>query len=101
MHNTSYHGLEFWEKSVFEKLGWMVLAQEAKEKNHIKCYIENIELLLSHINDKLAYLEKMSKRGDAHIMDKMNDVMILRNNVMILHKHSKCLLKSSKKKMIK
>ena len=54
MHNTSYHGLEFWAKSVFEKLGWMVLAQEAKEKNHIKCYIENIELLLSHINDKLA-----------------------------------------------
>ena len=97
MHDTTYHGLHFWYKSVFEKLGWMVLAQEAKEKNHIKCYIENIEVLLKHINAKIAYLEKMSKKGGDHIMDKMNDMMILRNNVMILHKHSKCLLKSLKK----
>jgi hypothetical protein len=46
MYDTTYYGLNCWSKSLFEKLGWMVLAKKEKDKNNIKCYIESIEYLL-------------------------------------------------------
>jgi hypothetical protein len=97
MHDTTFLGLHAWSKSLFEKLGWMVLAAKDKQThNQIKCYVESIENLVDHIDVKLDYLGKLCKKN-VSIEPHFHDMKILKENVLTLHKHAKTLLKKNNK----
>ena len=94
MHDTTYHGLNCWSKSLFEKLGYMTLAMADGDKKHVQNYIENIEYLVKHIDLKINKLKKISsKEKSSHLSDKIDDLEILRTNVLTLHKCAKKMCK--------
>ena len=79
MYDVTYDGLHYWSKSLFEKLGWMVLAHCHGHNEDTKCYIKNIKSLEKAIKEKIQL---------THCEDKKNDLMILQRNVKLLLEHS-------------
>jgi len=91
MYDVTYHGLHCWSKSLFEKLGWMVLAHSHGHNDETNCYIKNIKNLEKAIKEKIEMIE---------CEDKRNDLMILQRNVKLLLEHSEkdfCKKKKIKK----
>jgi hypothetical protein len=94
MHEITFHGLHAWCKSTFEKFGWMILAHKDGDKKHVKCYCENIELLIKHIDDKIKHLNNLNKKDqDINIIDKVDDLKIMKDNLLTLHMHASKLCK--------
>ena len=79
MYDITYNGLHHWSKSLFEKLGYMVLAHCHKHDEDTKCYIKNIKSLEKAIKEKIETI---------HCEDKKNDLIILQRNVKLLLEHS-------------
>ncbi len=77
---ATFRGLNMWYVSTFEKLGWMILANERKDKIKIEYYKKNIEHLKSSIEIALE---------DFSDADKKRDLKIMWDNVMILIEHVK------------
>jgi hypothetical protein len=61
---------------MFEKLGWMAMAQKHNNQLKIKAYLEGI----NHLQECIA-----KKIGDTHDKDRVNDLKIL-------HKNTECLM---------
>jgi hypothetical protein len=79
---------------MFEKLGWIVLAHSDGDKKHVNNYIENLEYLLKHVDHKIKSLTKMmGKEKNLHLIDKISDLEIMKNNIMTLHKYAKKMCK--------
>lgn len=78
MYQVTYHGVHEWSKSIFEKLGWMVLAQAHKHESKIAEYKAGIE----HLIDALEHLEK-----ETQDTDRKRDLSVLKSNAVALQKH--------------
>jgi hypothetical protein len=77
-YKVSYHGLHEWYKSMFEKLGWMVLAERDGREHKIMQYKEGVQHLREAIAEKI---------GETVDIDKKNDLKILHYNVLCLIEH--------------
>ena len=75
---TTFHGLNKWYKSMFEKLGWMVLAKERGMTDKVKAYVNSLYRI------HMAIEQKMKKTDDK---DKMEDLRIMKKNIQILLAH--------------
>ena len=72
----------------------MILAHKDGDKKHVKCYCENIELLIKHIDDKIKHLNNLNKKEqDISIIDKVDDLKIMKDNLLTLHMHATKLCK--------
>ncbi len=88
MYDITFHGLNCWSKSLFEKLGYMVLAHHHGHNEDTKCYIKNIKSLEKAIKEKIP---------TTICEDKKNDLMILQRNVQILLYHAEKDFSKNKK----
>ena len=84
MYDVTFDGLHCWNKSLFEKLGWMVLVHsQGQNKSVTDCYIVEIKNLMNAIQDKI------SKMMELNCPDKAEDLNIMLRNLDILLKHVK------------
>lgn len=98
MHETSTFGLNLWYNNIFEKFGWMTLAHRDGDEKHIVYYCHSIELLCNHIEDKIKHLKKLNKKEkNIIIIDKIEDLNIMKNNLLTLHINASKLCKSNNK----
>ena len=77
--DATMHGLYQWYKEMFEKLGWMVLAQSRGMTDKIQTYLNSLQRL------HMALEQKIYKIHDA---DKKEDLTIMLKNVEELLSHS-------------
>lgn len=77
--DATYHGLQHWYKSKFEKLGWMILAKSKGMNDKIVEYKNSLDRLHKAIQHKLV----------VHTCDEDNkdDLMIMHHNVGVLKEH--------------
>jgi len=76
--DVTMKGINKWFKSVFEQLGYMVLAKSKGMSNKIQVYINSVHRLKQAIEDK------KTKVYDA---DKVEDLRIMSANLDVLLKH--------------
>jgi hypothetical protein len=69
--------LQHWHKHLFEKLGWMMLANEYDKKTKIDFYKYSIKEFLKHVDAKMKSI---------HDKDHKADLKILKENTMCLDK---------------
>jgi hypothetical protein len=67
-----------WYVSIYEKLGWMVLAKQKGLKFKLEYYKKSIQLLKD---------ELVCKINSVQDYDKINDLRIILDNVIILERH--------------
>ena len=75
---VTMHGLHEWTKAEFEKLGWMILAQNRGMTKKVELYKESLDHLVASIS------AKKSTTKDA---DRIADLQVLLDNVSILREH--------------
>ena len=75
---ATFHGLHYWNKSMFEQLGWMVLAHHYGMKDKVSTYKNSVKRLKMAIEKKLDHM---------HDQDKCEDLKIMLYNVCILEDH--------------
>jgi hypothetical protein len=75
---ATYKGLQKWYKSVFEKLGWMVLAKDQGMTDTVSAYVNSVYRI------HMALEQKIPKTEDP---DKIEDLQIMLSNVKILLAH--------------
>jgi hypothetical protein len=76
---STMHGLKVWYEAMFEKLGWMVLANS---KGYMKDKVESYKKSLLRLEDKI-----QCKINSIENMDKKTDLEIMHKNVQILIAH--------------
>ena len=91
-YDVTIHSIYKMYTLLFEKLGWMILADSRKDKDRTKIYTKSITQLLFLIEKK----EKMIKNKDDQI-----DLKILSKNLLILKKHAQEDFKNNKKNIDK
>ena len=91
-YDVTIHSIYKMYTLLFEKLGWMILADNRKDKDRTKIYTKSITQLLFLIEKK----EKMIKNKDDQ-----TDLKILSKNLLILKKHAIEDFKNNKKNMDK
>ena len=74
----TFHGIQHWYKSKFEKLGWMILAQKYGYTDKISEYKSSLMRLKQSIEHKLTHIKDS---------DKKQDLKIMHNNVTTLISH--------------
>lgn len=72
------HGLHNWYKSMFEKLGWMILAKHKKYNSKIIGYKSSLKILKSELENKLEHVE-------SH--DDIIDLKIMHHDICVLIEH--------------
>ena len=77
-YNMTFHGLNHWMVSMFEKLGWMVLAERDGHHHKIVSYKKSLSELVEAIEEKIKC---------THEEDRMEDLHIMHKNVLSLVKH--------------
>jgi hypothetical protein len=78
---ATMYGLHVWYKSMFEKLGWMVLAHsKGYMKDKVNTYIHSV----IHLKNKIE-----CKMNNIHDLDNKEDLKIMYANVCILLNHIK------------
>jgi hypothetical protein len=75
---STFHGLEHWYVAVFEKVGWIILAHSYGEEKVVQQYVDSIHSLIDHIDDKISTIKNE---------DKLTDLKIMRDNLVILDDH--------------
>jgi hypothetical protein len=76
----TFHGLSKWYKRLFEKLGWMVLADHHGHQEKIEQYIEGLERFIVLANQKYQTLQSVDKKRDVEIM--IDNIKILLEHVL-------------------
>jgi wobble nucleotide-excising tRNase len=71
----TYHSLHDWTKSLFEKLGKMVLAIHDQNIDKVHSYLKNINFLIKALDNKIKITTEI---------DRINDLKILREQVIYL-----------------
>ena len=77
----SMKGLQDWHDHEYRHLGWMVLAKHRGNNDKIKAYKNSVDRLCRAIEKEM--------EEHKHNSDKLHDLKILHENVMVLHKHVK------------
>lgn len=77
--NATYHGLHHWHKSMFEELGWMILAKSHGLTDKITAYKNSLQRLKWSIEHKMTHTKER---------DRKEDLMILHGNLMVLIEHA-------------
>jgi len=77
-YQSTTQGLMKWYVHLFEKLGWIVLANKHGMKFKVDNYKQSIRVLKEKIECKLDTIRDIDKRID---------LTIVLNNVIILHEH--------------
>lgn len=65
MREVTLRALEKWYKKTFEKVGWMVLAED---DDKIQNYSKKINLLIQHLEQKIGVIEENDRKRDLKIM---------------------------------
>ena len=73
---ATMHWLNKWFEEMFEKLGWMVLAQNKGYTDKIKTYKNSLERLKTQLEHKLVRLHERDRKEDVQIMLNNLDVLI-------------------------
>lgn len=76
---TTTPGLHIWYKSVFEKLGWIVLANKQEMKNKVEEYKSSVHRLHNSLECKIARVKEHDRRDDLQIM--LSNVKVLLEHV--------------------
>jgi hypothetical protein len=71
----TYHSLHDWTKSMFEKLGKMVLATHDHNVDKVNSYLKGINFLIKSLDNKIKSTTEV---------DRINDLKILREQVLYL-----------------
>jgi hypothetical protein len=74
-YDVTYHGLHYWLRAKYEKLGWMCLARNHENTLKIKCYMDSIHNLKTSLETKLEKIHENDHEIDIKIMIK--DVCLL------------------------
>jgi hypothetical protein len=82
-HEVTFYGIHKWEKHMYEKLGWMVLAKKHGNTLKIQAYNDSIHRLKASLEKKMEDVEEN---------DRKDDIKILYNHVCILHRASQRVL---------
>jgi predicted lipoprotein len=77
---ATYQGIQKWYVSVFEKLGWMVLAKDRGMTDKVTVYIHSV------IQIEMAIQQKLKKTVDP---DQKEDLVLMGKNIRVLLKHLK------------
>lgn len=75
---STFKGIQAWYKSVFEQLGWMILAKDKGMTDKISVYVNSIYRI------HMAIEQKIKKTSDK---DRIQDLQIMLDNVKILLAH--------------
>jgi len=75
---ATFHGIHKWFTSVFEQLGWMVLAHKKGYNDKIVAYKHSLLRLKNAIETKIA---------SVHELDHKDDLLIMHKNLLILINH--------------
>ena len=70
------HGLHKWYASMFEKLGWMILAEHRGYKDKIATYKKSLLRLKNDIEEKIDQVDDHDKKTDLKIMHYNLEVLI-------------------------
>jgi len=76
--DVTMKGINKWFKSVFEQLGYMVLAKSKGMSDKIQVYINSVHRLKQAIEDK---------KNKVYDADKVEDLRIMSANLDVLLKH--------------
>jgi Mg2+ and Co2+ transporter CorA len=76
--DATFVGIHFWFKSMFEELGWMILAKHRGMLDKIMTYKNSVNRLRQAIEKKL----KVTKDAD-----RKDDLRIMHENVLVLLEH--------------
>jgi len=76
---STFKGLQHWYKSVFEQLGWMILAKDKGMTDKISTYVNSVYRI------HMAIEQKIKKTNDP---DRVEDLQIMLSNVKILLAHT-------------
>ena len=90
-YTVTRKGLYKWYESVYEKVGWMVLAKNNGRKYKLNAFEEELKHLLEALKEKIEQVNDV---------DSKNDLIILQDNTIVLLKFfSKSFInKKSKRK---
>jgi hypothetical protein len=80
MYDISFPGIADWHKSLFEKLGYMVLAY----KNHEYDTTESYKICIEHLMKAIE--ENMKLEGTS--ANRLHDYQSMHNNLKVLHHHA-------------
>jgi hypothetical protein len=80
MYDISYPGIVCWQKSLFEKLGYMVIAHKNREYEATESYKRCIEHLMKAIEENM--------KLDGTSADRLHDYESMHNNLKVLHHHA-------------
>lgn len=83
-NKATIKGLEYWYISIFQKLGWMILAKYYNKTKPIEYYKYNIEEFKKHIKMKIKSVQEK---------DRLEDLKILEKNISILSNFVNSILK--------
>jgi len=75
---STFKGIQTWYKSVFEQLGWMILAKDKGMTDKISVYVNSIYRIHMAIEQKI---KKTTNK------DRIEDLQIMLDNVKILLAH--------------
>ena len=75
---TTYKGLQQWYKSVFEQLGWMILAKDRGMKDKVSVYVNSLYRI------HMAIQQKIETTVDP---DRKQDLLIMETNIKVLLAH--------------
>ena len=76
--DVTLKGINKWFKSVFEKLGYMIIAKSKGMSDKIQVYINSVHRLKQAIEDK---------KNKVYDADKVEDLRIMSANLDVLLKH--------------
>jgi predicted ATP-binding protein involved in virulence len=77
--DSTMHGIHHWYRSVFERLGWMILAKHRGISDKIQSYKKTIERLKCTIEEKIKNTRDHDKKSDLKIMH--GEVIVLMEHV--------------------
>ena len=78
-HEYTYHGLHVWYVSMFEKLGWMLLAQKNGWNDKVITYKNSVHRLEEAILDKHHRVKEADHKMDLKIM--LENVKCLKEHI--------------------
>ena len=69
-HEATFHGLHHWHQKMFEKLGWMVLAQARGMDYKVKDYKKSLKHLQLTLEKEMKNYEEADRKHDLEILHK-------------------------------
>jgi hypothetical protein len=76
-HTTlaTYHDLHIWNKHLFERLGWMVLAKEMGYKDKIQAYKTEIKRYKHALKVAQEELKEQDHQRDMHLLEEKIEIL--------------------------